>query len=135
MTDIVEKLRGYARDDHERGCQGREYDCSCGYDGKRDTLLVEAADKIERLRAEVQVWINHTKTAVWSDSEECKLLTRVNAALLEAPTVDIEVVVPDRDYGTMTPKDCYEAGLLDGVYQAREAIKAAARAALGGDNG
>jgi nucleoid-associated protein YgaU len=34
----------------------------------------------------------------------------------------------------MTPKDCYEAGLLDGVYQAREAIKAAARAALGGDN-
>ncbi len=50
MADIVEKLRGYARDDHERGCQGREYDCSCGYDGKRDTLLVEAADEIERLR-------------------------------------------------------------------------------------
>lgn len=54
MTDIVEKLRGYARDDHERGCQGREYDCSCGYDGKRDPLLEEAAAEIERLRAKCE---------------------------------------------------------------------------------
>ena len=88
--------------------------------------------RIEQLEAEVQTWVNHTKTAVWSDSEECKMLTRINAALIEAPTVDIDVVVPDRDYSAMTPKDCYEAGLLDGVYQAREAIKAAARAALEG---
>lgn len=51
MTDIVERLREYADDDHERGCAGRCYDCSCGYDGKRDPLLKEAADEIERLRA------------------------------------------------------------------------------------
>lgn len=51
MADIVDRLRCYARDDHERGCNGRYYDCSCGYDGKRDTLLVESADEIERLRA------------------------------------------------------------------------------------
>lgn len=51
MADIVEKLCGYARDDHERGCQGREYDCSCGYDGKRDPLLEEAMAEITRLRA------------------------------------------------------------------------------------
>lgn len=40
-----------ASDDHERGCQGRYYDCSCGYDGKRDPLLDEAADRIEQLEA------------------------------------------------------------------------------------
>lgn len=51
MTDIIERLRGYAGDDHERGCNGRYYDCSCGYDKKLDPLLIEAADEIERLRA------------------------------------------------------------------------------------
>lgn len=90
----------------------------------------EAAARIEKLEAEVKTWQGHAKTAIWSDSAECKMLTRINEALIAAPTVDIDVVVPDRDYSAMTPKDCYEAGLLDGVYQAREAIKAATRAAL-----
>lgn len=55
-SDIVERLRAYASDDHERGCQGRCYDCSCGYDGKRDPLLEEAAARIERLEAALE-WI------------------------------------------------------------------------------
>lgn len=38
----------------------------------------------ERLRAEVKTWINHTKNAVWSDSEECKLLTAENEKLRAA---------------------------------------------------
>jgi hypothetical protein len=97
---------------------------------RQATELTTLRAEVERLRAEVAAWQSHAKTAIWSDSEECKLLTRINAALLEAPTVDVDVVVPDRDYSAMTPKDCYEAGLLDGVYQAREAIKAATRAAL-----
>lgn len=113
MSDIVERLRDVA------GFIEKEY----GRVASAACLATEAAAEIERLRAEV-------KTAIWSDSEECKMLTRINAALIEAPTVDIDVVVPDRDYAMMTPKDCYEAGLLDGVYQAREAIKAAVRAAL-----
>lgn len=108
MSDIVERLRS-------------ENSMPPYYGPPK--IQVDAADEIERLRA-------HLKTAIWSDSEECKLLTRINAALLEAPTVDVAVVVPDRDYSAMTPKDCYEAGLLDGVHQAREAIKAATRAAL-----
>ena len=54
MTDIVERLRAYAGDDHERGCQGRYYDCSCGYDDKRDPLLTQAADEIEQLRAALE---------------------------------------------------------------------------------
>jgi hypothetical protein len=57
MTDIVERLRSYASDDHERLCQGREYSCTCGYDEKRDPLLAEAAAKIERLNRELDdVW-------------------------------------------------------------------------------
>lgn len=123
MTDIVERLRDVA------GFIEQEY----GRVASAACLATEAAAEIERLRAEVQTWVNHTKTAVWSDSEECKVLARINAALIAAPTVDVDVVVPDRDYSTMTPRDCYEAGLLDGVYQAREAIKAAARAALEGE--
>ncbi len=51
---------------------------------KRDPLLIEAADELERLRSEVQTWISHTKTAVWSDSEECKFLTEENAKLRAA---------------------------------------------------
>jgi len=98
--------------------------------GQGGTTFCIMAKRMQQLEAEVKVWQGHAKTAIWSDSEECKMLTRINAALLEAPTVDVDVVVPDRDYSAMTPKDCYEAGLLDGVYQAREAIKAAARAAL-----
>ena len=123
MTDIVEYMRqgGPCIELNER-CKVMDAASGCA--------CAKAAAEIERLRAEVKVWQGHAKTAIWSDSEECKMLTRINAALLEAPTVDINVVVPDRDYATMTPKDCYEAGLLDGVYQAREAIKAAARAAL-----
>lgn len=33
-------------DDHARGCQGREYVCTCGYDDR-------VADEIERLRNQV----------------------------------------------------------------------------------
>ena len=93
-----------------------------GYNTARDAhdrLLA----KNERLQAAL-------RDAVMSDTEYCAELERINKALIDAPTVDIDVVVPDRDYSAMTPRDCYEAGLLDGVYQAREAIKAAARAAL-----
>jgi len=61
MNDIVERLRIYATDDHERGCQGRCYDCSCGYDDKRDPLLKEAADEIERLRLLLEM--SHKKFA------------------------------------------------------------------------
>lgn len=47
--ELVERLRAYADDDHERLCGGRNYDCTCGYDERRDPLLAEAADAITRL--------------------------------------------------------------------------------------
>ena len=40
--------------------------------------------EVERLRAEVQTWQGHAKTAIWSDSEECKMLTADNERLRAA---------------------------------------------------
>lgn len=52
MTDITERLRAvFTNDDHGRGCQGREYSCTCGYDDRVDAVAAAAADEIERLRA------------------------------------------------------------------------------------
>ena len=53
MTELVERLRDYAGDDHERLCQGRNYDCTCGYDERRDPLIAAAADELTALTAKV----------------------------------------------------------------------------------
>jgi len=52
-TELVERLRDYAGDDHERLCQGRNYDCTCGYDERRDPLIAAAADELTALTAKV----------------------------------------------------------------------------------
>lgn len=36
-------------DDHARGCQGREYTCTCGYDERIATALSDQKAEIERL--------------------------------------------------------------------------------------
>ena len=54
MTDIVERLRAVEVTDHERGCQGREYTCTCGWDERVWKTSVEAADEIEKLRAALE---------------------------------------------------------------------------------
>lgn len=38
-----------------------------------ENLCIAAADRIEALVKERDQWIEHTKNAVWSDSEELKL--------------------------------------------------------------
>ena len=40
--------------------------------------------EIEQLQNEVKTWQNHAKTAIWSDSEECKLLSAEVEKLTEA---------------------------------------------------
>lgn len=51
-SDLIERLRTIStHDDHSRGCQGREYSCTCGYDDRWAALTTEAADEIERLTA------------------------------------------------------------------------------------
>jgi hypothetical protein len=39
-------------DDHDRGCQGREYSCACGYDARVLEAAQQDAAELTRLRAE-----------------------------------------------------------------------------------
>jgi hypothetical protein len=55
VADLVKRLTDYAVSDHSRGCQGRCYECTCGYDAKRDPLLDEAAAMLTLLQAQVAV--------------------------------------------------------------------------------
>ena len=49
----------------------------------------------------------------------------VAAAEREAcASLEIEVVVPTKDYSSMTPLDCYEAALMDQAMAFRAAIRA-----------
>ena len=50
MTDIVAELLDFTTRDHERGCTGREYVCSCGYDQDIEDAVKKAAAEIEHLR-------------------------------------------------------------------------------------
>ena len=123
MTDIVQALR-----------QGSL---------SKDDYRWEAADEIERLRAEVKTWINHTKNAVWSDSEECKLLTaeveKLRAALDEA-AFDMRMSLQIDKQTTAeierlraALKRVLDSGLLFGPTAMHDEIKAIAHAALGGE--
>lgn len=52
MSDVTERMRAMVTtQDHERGCDGRMYTCTCGHDARIDATIAEAADEIERLRA------------------------------------------------------------------------------------
>lgn len=113
MTDIVERLHGTILDAairltnsafDKRGDKIRRAQFSIPADPERDSdLLVsrgisEAAEEIRRLRVENQrlaksrdkwgqkynTMLEKLKIAVWSDSEECKLLTEDNASLRTA---------------------------------------------------
>jgi hypothetical protein len=47
-------LRDHATDDHTRGCDGRSYSCSCGYDAQTERHLRAAAKRIEELEARLR---------------------------------------------------------------------------------
>ena len=99
MIDIVERLnRG-------EGCLEEGGKTCISMDAESGCLCAIAADEITRLRAEVErlnksrnkwgqkynklleehkVTVSQLKAAVWSDSEECKLLTAENESLRAA---------------------------------------------------
>ena len=62
-----------------------------------------------------------------NQAEEIVKLKKQNAELVEVlhtiGSVDADMVVPHRMWDSMTPKDCYEAGLLDGALAVRDAVK------------
>lgn len=53
QPNLAQRLQDHATSDHERGCMGRQYSCSCGYDATTEKLLVEAAEHIRGLEREL----------------------------------------------------------------------------------
>lgn len=49
IQSLSERLRLVEQTDHQRGCQGRCYTCTCGWDDERDELIKESAVEIDRL--------------------------------------------------------------------------------------
>lgn len=73
MSDIVERLGDiYATDDHARGCRGREYDCTCGYDERSAASAREAAAEITRLRAFITALEDGNMTFVCDELDKAK---------------------------------------------------------------
>ena len=47
------------------------------------------------------------------------------STIINSLTADITIIVPFRDYTEMSPKDCYELGMMDGVAALKAQINAA----------
>ena len=60
--ELIARLLAQVTDDHERGCMGRNYGCTCGYDEKTEKLMDEAAEALHRL-ARNQITASHTTIA------------------------------------------------------------------------
>ena len=52
------------------------------------------------------------------------------SAIIESLAANIHITVPLRDYTEMSPKDCYELGMMDGVAALKSQINAAIEAKL-----
>jgi len=67
MTDIVAELLDFTTRDHDRGCTGREYVCSCGYDNEIEAAVKKAAAEIELLRLSLSETEDNTLLSYLAD--------------------------------------------------------------------
>lgn len=49
--------------DHLRKCQGREYQCSCGYDDAKDDEIKRLRSELEAAKADVVMFIEKESSA------------------------------------------------------------------------
>ena len=59
---LVQRLDAAIKDDHERGCQGRYYSCTCGYDNDCSQAMQDAKSRIEALEAALRKIAGGAKT-------------------------------------------------------------------------
>lgn len=109
--ELVQRLRDHIIGDHMRGCQGRCYSCECGYDGKTESLLIDAADEIDRLRAENEkTWRN----LAYSENDRGRLraaLERIEKTLQPADSAEnVETVGRAREIVLATLNGSPEQG-------------------------
>ena len=75
--------------DHERGCQGREYTCTCGYDAERESSLLSLKTEMEAMAKALDECEDYFDNRADADcdqdgfiqNEEMKLLQVVREAL------------------------------------------------------
>ena len=86
--EVEKRLRDRLGEDHARGCEGRHYTCSCGFDSETDALVTKAADAIAQLRAErdearqsAKVRLHSIQTHADKHSEACAALTAAESEL------------------------------------------------------
>jgi uncharacterized small protein (DUF1192 family) len=77
MTD--EELK-----DHQRGCAGRDYTCTCGYDDTREHRIEALTAEIERLREYLSSALETLRDAGVCD-DKCSLCNEAFAALEKKP--------------------------------------------------
>lgn len=99
MTDnLRERLRDiYANDDHARGCEGRTYSCSCGFDDRTFQTAEEAESEITRLQqALAAAEAERDKARGWAKEWHRVCQTIATIMELPEPEANFAEVVRDR---------------------------------------
>jgi hypothetical protein len=52
--DLIERLKEGTHGDHDRGCEGRQYSCTCGFDQRVWDAGTEAASRLAALQQRVE---------------------------------------------------------------------------------
>jgi hypothetical protein len=96
----------------------------------------QAADELRRLH-EVNTKLQDELTTVSNEADALEeFLSAASrhekeaSAIINSLTADIYITVPLRDYSEMSPKDCYELGMMDSVAALKAQIYTAVDAAF-----
>ena len=121
--NLIERLR------HHLSCYWKEGDVAPQLTSIELMLIEEAATELAAAQAE------RNKAMREADAMEEFLSAAVKrgkeaSAIIESLAADIHITVPVRDYSKMSPKDCYELGMMDGVAALKSQINAAIDAAI-----
>jgi hypothetical protein len=119
----------------ERECAELRHSAQCTRSHPHENMtvfcerLTEEAQSTNRLAnecAELREERDFLKESLDQSHKDAKHFEAECMKLRDALTADAMMTVPVRDYASMSPKDCYEAGMMDGGYAVRSAIKIAA---------
>jgi len=130
MTTLVERLEDRPNADHERGCEGRNYRCSCGFDAEWGPLLSEAAATITRLEVERDyAWQEKKNAEAYLKPERANAI----AAEARAEAAEAEVVRLREALQLILPLAKGYAGLSSSARVCREWVESAEAALQPGE--
>lgn len=89
--------------------------------------LSPSKDIVERLNHAIE-WHHGKDPVLLKDSRD--EIERLRGALITISSVDVDVIVSERMWSDMSPKDIYEKGLMNGAMAVRDAVKTEAYAIL-----